>query len=734
MHINKPISVFKGAWLFITVLCMLGTCRFSDPDANVLNNFSADWPVYGGNKAGNRYSHLSQINLNNVHNLRVAWVYDSEPQVAGIPKKLITSDMECQPIVVNGILYAVSPKLKLFALDAVSGKRIWEFDPFKNASPKITTSRGVVYWENGQDKRIFFTAGSTLYAINASTGIPIKSFGTDGKTDLHEGLDINFDVSNLYVAATSPGIIYKNILILGSAVSEGGDAAPGYVRGFDVLSGKLKWIFHTVPEPGEFGYETWPKDAYKKIGAANNWSGLTVDEKRGTVYLGTGSPAADFYGGERTGINLFSDCILALDVISGKLKWYYQTIHHDLWDRDISCPPNLTTIIHNGKKTDVVVQATKDGLVYVLDRDSGTSLFPVEERKVPVKGLPGEHPWPVQKYPLWPSPFSNQVFNDSDITDLSKESHDYVKKLFDSTSHSNKFLPPGKKTTLIYGYSGGAEWGGNAIDSDGILYQNANNALWKVQMESRSTHRMEFITKGQRLYITNCSSCHGIDKKGNGSEIPSLLKTKMHLNDSEINDIIQDGRCRMPSFSQLVSEERNAIIHFLLNNQNLRRQTTENPAGTVHDSSQKKTDFPYLPPYHAKVWEKVRDQNGYPAIKPPWGTLSAIDLKTGDYRWQVPLGEHMELTKKGIPITGTENYGGPVATDGGLVFIAATRDEKIRAFNKKTGKIVWEFPLPAAGFATPITYEVNGKQYVVIAAGGGRGLKSGASYIAFALP
>ena len=731
-------SSFQIKWvLHLLALCLLGACRFSnEEDKQKLRMPSEDWPIYGGNKAGNRYSHLTQINLNNVNKLRVAWIYNSDTSIGAIPGTN-RSEMECQPIVVKGILYATSPLLKLFALDAASGKKIWEFDPFRDASPKITSCRGVVYWENGQDKRILFTAGSTLYAINASTGLLIESFGVAGKIDLHLGLDLNYDVANLYVAATSPGVIYKNTLILGSAVSEGGDAAPGYVRGFDVITGKLKWVFHSVPEPGEFGYETWPKDAYKKVGAANNWSGLTVDEKRRVVYLGTGSPAADFYGGERTGINLFSNCILALDAESGKLKWYYQIIHHDLWDRDIPCPPNLATIVQKGKRTDVVVQATKDGLIYVLDRDSGKSIFPVEEKKVPVKGLPGEHPWPFQKFPVKPLPFSNQVFNEEDITDISPESHEYVKRIFDSTDHSNKFTVPSEKGTLLYGYSGGAEWGGNAIDSDGVLFQNTNNGLWKLQMESASNHSlrgMESLPEGRRLYLTYCSSCHGKDQKGNGAEIPGLLQTSMHLNETEIGNIIQEGRRRMPSFKQISPRERKAIIQLLLNNQKVQIRETPEPSHLTKYSNQKKTGFPYLPPYRAKVWAKVYDQQGYPGIKPPWGTLNAIDLKTGEYNWRIPLGEFPELTKKGIPVTGTENYGGPVVTDGGLVFIAATRDEKIRAINKRTGKTVWEHPLPAAGFATPITYEVNGKQYLVIAAGGGRGLKSGASYIAFALP
>jgi len=704
--------------------CMLPSCE-SPQGKDGSHLLSADWPVYGGNKSGNRYSHLNQINLNNVHRLQVAWIYESEPK----DKKPVHSEMECQPIVVQGILYATSPQLKLFALNAADGKRIWEFDPFKNSEPKITTSRGVVYWEDGEDKRILFSAGSTLYAVNAITGVPVKEFGENGKIDLHEGLSDQFDANKSYVAATTPGTIYKNILVTGSAVSEGGDAAPGYIRGYDIVSGKLKWVFHPVPQPGESGYETWPKDAYKKIGAANNWSGLTIDDKRGTVYLGTGSPAADFYGGARTGMNLYSDCILALDATTGKLKWYYQTIHHDLWDRDIPCPPNLATILFNGKKRDVVVAATKDGLVYMLDRDSGLSLFPVEEKKVPTDGLPGEYPWPTQKFPVKPLPFSNQVFREDDITHISPASHAYVKKIFDSTVHSDKFLPPGEKAALLYGYSGGAEWGGNAIDSDGILYQNANNAIWRVQMESRRMQELRFSSYGQGLYSVQCAACHRPDKKGNGVEIPGLLQIGSRLGETEINQVIQNGRRRMPAFPQLTPGERKAIVQYLLNDHNALNSKIEKSRST-----QKKAEFPYQPAYHAKIWEKLKDPDGYPANNPPWGTLSAIDLKTGDYRWQVPLGEYPELTKKGTPVTGTENYGGPVVTDGGLLFIAATRDEKIRAFDKITGKIVWEFPLPAAGFASTITYMVNGKQYVVVAAGGGRGLKSGNSYIAFALP
>jgi quinoprotein glucose dehydrogenase len=534
--------------------------------------------------------------------------------------------------------------------------------------------------------------------------------------------------------------VYKDLLIMGNTVSEAGDAAPGYVRAYDVFTGKIRWIFHTMPQPGEAGYDTWPEDAYKKIGATNAWSGMVLDEKRGTVYFGTGSPASDFYGGERKGMNLYANCVMSLDAATGHVKWYYQVIHHDLWDRDMPCPPNLVTIKHNGKPEDVVVQATKDGNVYVLDRDSGTSLFPVEERPVPTKGLPGESPWPTQKYPLKPSPLCAQDITDSDITNISPEAHAYVQKLFSQFDHGNKFLPPSTRGTLAVGYSGGAEWGGNAIDTNGILYQNTNNAIWELQMISMSDlqKQMAALSKGQGLYLANCASCHGMNRRGNGREIPSLVNIGTRLKTDELARILKSGQGRMPSFQNLLSEDqRTEVIHFLQNMEDgpIRVAAEHKERDSVMKAQNAQpADFPYVPPYVARVWDKLTDSDGYPAIKPPWGTLNAIDLNTGDYLWRVPLGEFPELTKKGVPITGTESYGGPLATAGGLVFIAATRDEKIRAFDEKTGKMVWEYQLPAGGFATPITYEIDGKQYVVIAAGGGRGLKPGGSYIAFALP
>ncbi len=693
-----------------------------------------EWRNYGGNNAGNRYSPLNEINLSNVQTIRPAWVYHS----AGNPgqnSQGSDQEIQCQPIVVQGILYGYDPALKLFALDAATGREVWKFDPFSDLTPRYTRSRGMTYWEDGNDKRIFFTAGSNLYAVHALTGKPVLDFGEAGRLSLYTGLAVNHDVRHLYVAATSPAVVYKNILIIGSAVSEAGNAAPGYVRGFDAHTGKLVWTFHTIPQPGEPGYETWPKDAYQWAGGVNNWGGMALDEKRGMVYFGTGSPSSDFYGGDRAGINLYANCILALQAQTGKLKWYYQTIHHDLWDRDIPCQPNLTSIVHNGKKEDVLVQSTKDGLVYVLDRDDGHSIFPVEERPVPTEGLSGEHPWPVQKFPLKPAPLCNQFLADSDITDISKDAHDYVERMLAGTGHDKKFLPPSGRGTVLIGYSGGAEWGGNAVDNNGIFYQNSNNAPWLLRMISRADQQKEIaeLSQGNGLYISNCASCHGADRRGNGQEVPSLLKINNRLPEAEIARVLKTGQGRMPSFQTLSETDRRSIIHFLESDVH----AVAEHKGVKHPlTNQKPTDtaFPYKPPYFSSVWEKLTDSNGYPGIKPPWGTLNAIDLNTGEYKWRVPLGEYPELTKKGIPITGMESYGGPLATAGGLVFIAGTRDEKIRAFDSRTGKQVWEYQLPAGGFATPITYRLAGRQYIVIAAGGGRGLKSSGDYIAFALP
>ncbi|MVM28802.1 PQQ-binding-like beta-propeller repeat protein [Spirosoma sp. HMF4905] len=734
---------------------ILGSFLSANWDSNVVKPQlpADDWPTYGGNNAGNRYSTLTQINTQNVKNLTLAWTYETGDNTTPGQRGM---DIQCQPIVIKGVLYGTSPRMKLFAVDAATGKQLWQFDPFANPEkrPRFHPVRGVVYWEDDEDKRILYSVGSFLYAINASTGKLIESFGKNGEVDLHEGLGdketIGHDLTNFSIRVTTPGVIYKDLLITGSAVNEGGDAPPGYIRAFNVRTGKLAWVFHTIPLPGEYGYETWAKDSYKKLGGANCWAGMVIDEKRGMVYAGTGSPSVDFYGGARPGQNLFANCVIALNAETGKRVWHFQTIHHDLWDRDLPCPPNLITVKHNGpdgrpRMVDAVAQATKDGYVFVFDRDTGKPLFPVNEVRVPTSpALPGEKPWPTQPVPTKPAPFVRQELTENEITTRTPEAHKYVLERFQDSRKGSKYMPPSEEGTLYYGFGGGAEWGGNAADPEGILYQNANTMLWWLKMrDSRMQEKNVAMTRGSSLFNTNCSVCHGMSGKGSADAkasastaqaYPDLTDVGKRLDREQINTLLATGRGRMPSFGHLSKEDRDAIINFLL-------KTEAKPAAPdIHSSVvtspvAEGADFPYMPPYLNNGNTQFRDQDNYPAIKPPWGTLNAINLNTGEYLWQVPLGEYPELIKQGLPPTGTENHGGPIVTAGGLLFIAATYDEKIRAFDKKTGKIVWEYKLPAGGFATPITYMANGKQYVVIAAGGTRyGLKPGGSYVAFALP
>lgn len=730
---------------------------------------NADWIAYGGNKAGNRYSPLTQINLNNVSQLRVAWEYDAAKlaevtpatgtpaagspaagtPAAATPVRRRPMEIQCQPIIVNGVLYGTTPYLSLFALKADTGEELWRFDPFAGGTPRFHANRGVMFWEDGRDKRILYTAGNHLCAVDAATGKLVRSFGDGGRVDLSAGVTgrPGRDNDKLSVDATSPGVIYKDMLVIGSRVSEYGDAAPGHIRAFDVRTGKLKWTFHTVPEPGEPGHDTWPKDAWKRIGGANNWAGMVLDEKRGAVYFGTGSPSVDFYGADREGKNLYANCVISLNAETGKMNWYYQTVHHDLWDRDISCQPNLLTVTHKGsngkpRKIDAVAQATKDGLLFLLDRDTGKPLFPVEERPALTDyHLPGEHPWPTQPFPTRPAPFARQNFTESEITDRTPEAHAFVLEKFKQTRSGNKYMPPSKEGSLYLGIGGGAEWGGNAADPEGILYQNANEMVWDLKMmdyqrrpsSGKPGTNQAAASPGQAVYMRNCAACHRADRQGSGQEYPSLVQVGSRMSKEEIGSIIKTGRGRMPSFQHISDKERDELVGFLLNTPSKTSGAEEHSASEAPAEAQ--SAFPYIPPYINNGWTRFFDPDGYPAIKPPWGTLNAIDLNTGEYLWRVPLGEFPELSQKGVPITGTENYGGPIVTAGGLVFIAGTKDEKIRAFDRKTGKTVWEYQLPAGGFATPATYMVNGKQYVVIAAGGAKnGHKAGGKYIAFALP
>lgn len=694
----------------------------------------ADWRVTGGTKKNIKYSTLSQIDTSNVSNLEVAWEYHSE---AGDSSQF--GVMECNPIVIDGWLYGVSPKMKLFALDAATGEEKWVFDPADSIFNKrwyrksVNMNRGVAYWEDEEGGRIIHTVGTVLYAVNAKTGELISSFGEEGGIDLRYGLDRNPD--QMYIVPTSPVMIYKDIFIV-SGLTNG--VTPGHIRGFDVKTGEQKWIFHTIPYPGEYGYETWEDStAYRWMGSAKVWSGFSLDEERGIVYGGTSVPTHDFYGGDRKGSGLFGNSILALDAETGERIWHYQTVHHDVWDMDISSPPILVTVERDGKNVDAIAQTTKTGMIFVLDRETGEPLFPIEERKVDTSGsVEGEELWPTQPFPVIPEPFTRHRITEEDLNSLvSDSSYQDILSRFRSYRYNGIYTPPSIEGTIIFpGYDGGGEWGGPAFDIEtGNLIVNANEMAWilnLVKLEDKLPVQPSKKEVGQILYEKSCMSCHGPNFEG-GGDYPPLKGIEKNYNISQVKELIRTGRRMMPGFSYLSVEENEAIALYVLEMELGSEEKYEGDLEGVLDQK----DLETRPAYSFTGYNKFLTKEGYPAISPPWGTLNAVNLNTGEYVWKVPFGEFEELKEKGIPTTGRENYGGPVVTSGGLIFIAATTDRKFRAFNKYTGEILYEAELPATGFATPAVYEIAGKQFVVIASGGSKwGGVKGDSYLAFSLP
>jgi len=762
------------------------------------------WAVYNGGLDGDHYSQLKQINRANVKQLTMAWSFDTGEK----------GGIQDNPLVIGRTLYAYTPTQKVLALDAATGKLKWKFDSRVGGSQP---ARGMTYWTDGKQGRIFAGIMNFLYCLDAETGKAVDSFGEGGRIDLRKDLRGNYEEQS--VVLTTPGIIYKDTIIVGGRNPETHPAPPGDVRAYDVRTGKLRWSFHTIPHPGEPGYETWPAEAWNTAGAANNWAGMALDADRGIVYAPTGSAVFDFYGGDRLGNDLYANTILALDANTGKRLWHFQGVHHDIWDRDFPSEPALFTLKRDGKTVEGLAQTTKQGYLYLFDRVTGQPLFPIHEVPYPTSTVPGEVTSPTQPKPDAPEPFARQRLTADMLTTRTPEAHAWAAKEFATFNSDGQFIPlaVGKQTVVIPGFDGGAEWGGPAIDpATNVLYVNANDIAWTGGLVPAAHGG----SPGAVVYQNQCAMCHGPNRAGAPPDFPSLVGILSRLTAEKVTENVKKGNGRMPSFPNIDVARLTALIEYLRTDTGagagketgsvpVQGMSAEEPtdkagaavyqdhcaichgdhregiapafpmlvgvAGRLNKSQivdviqNGKNQMPGMPDvqgadlaallrylgfaegattaaiyadateekYTFTGYRKFLDPDGYPAIVPPWGTLNAIDLKTGKYLWKIPLGEYPELAAKGLKDTGTENYGGPIVTAGGVLFIGATiYDHKFRAFDSHDGKLLWESELPFSGVATPATYMIDGRQYVVIAASSARDPKApqGGAYVAFALP
>jgi quinoprotein glucose dehydrogenase len=713
---NRKIALLAGGVLWLLVAYRGGTWWALAVGASTRD---VDFQVYGGQAAGDRYSELKQINRSNVHKLRVAWTYNTGDTAGGI---------QTQPLIVDRRMFVYSATQKVMALDAVTGKVLWNFDSgLQSGLP----ARGFSYWTDGTQKILFAGVLYNLWALDPATGKPIATFGDEGKVDLRE--DLGPESPKGLVAMTTPGLIYKDMIITGFRTGESKPAVHGDIRAYDVHTGKLRWAFHTIPHPGEPGYETWPKDAWKYTGAANNWAGMVVDEKRGIVYAPTGSAVSDFYGADRAGNDLYANTLLALDGNTGKLIWYFQGVHHDMWDRDFPSPPALVTVKREGKSVDAVAQPTKQGVVYLFDRVTGAPLFPIAEHPFPASTVPGEWSSPTQPMPSAPEPYARQRLTEDMLTTRTPEAHAWAVEQFRTFRSDGQFIPfvLDKQTVVFPGYDGGAEYGGSAVDpATGVIYINANDVAWTGGL----TEAKASVGVGSTIYQGNCAECHGQDRAGTPPTFPSLVEASGRMTPEQMAAVIHNGRGRMPAFPDITDTRLEALLNYVRTGQD-----TAAAAGAAapHTDRQEPGMEGERDKYRFTGYRKFLDPEGYPAIVPPWGTLNAIDLNTGKYLWKIPFGEYPELAAKGMKNTGTENYGGPILTASGLLIIGATiYDHKMHAYDSKTGKLLWEHELPYAGNATPATYMIEGKQYIVIGTSNAKNRTGpqGAAYVVFALP
>ncbi len=678
-----------------------------------------DWSAYNGDVTGDHYSPLNQITTDNVQRLKEIWRFDAGSE----------GGVQTNPMVIGRALYGYDPTLRVFSLDAATGKQLWQFN---SGIIGRQPSRGFTYWTDGKESRLFAYIMNFLYALDPATGKLIKAFGENGRLDMRK--DLGSDYTQDTVALTTPGVLYHDLLILGFRAPETYPAPRGDIRAYNVRTGRLVWSFHTIPHPGEKGYKTWPEGAWKTAGAANNWTGMSLDEPRGIVYVPTGSAVSDFYGADRVGDDLFADTLLALDARTGKMLWHFQGVHHDIWDRDFPSPPALVTVQHEEKMVDGVAVTTKQGFVFVFDRVTGKSLFPIEELPFPASDVPGEVASRTQPISLVPLPFARQHLTADMLTVRTPQAHLWAVDQFKAFRSDGLFVPLSldKQTVVFPGFDGGGEWGGPAVNPhSGVIYINANDLPWTGGLTANKEGSAAELT-----YQIQCALCHAGDRRGNPPAFPSLVDINMRLSRPQLGEIIHNGKGRMAGFPNLGDAQLEQLLDFLEHPQSAPANAgSASPRGSSRELTGNASTAALK--YHFTGYRKFLDLDGYPAVVPPWGTLNAIDLNTGKYLWKVPLGQYPELVAKGMPDTGTENYGGPILTAGGVLFIGATiYDRMLRAFDAETGKLLWQAQLPYAGTATPSTYMLDGKQYVVIATSGSRNPKGpqGAAYVAFALP
>ena len=689
-----------------------------------LNNF-VDWATYRGDQEGTGYSSLSQITVENVQLLEEVWTYDT--------RDLVRPGMSSNPIIIEGVMYFADSELNLVALDAATGEELWLFDLSEHHSRgdylDSGIMRGSVYWEdeNGNNSRLFHLTKDIVWAINPHDGTLIESFGDGGYIDLKENHVWPAHLLENKITNTSPPVIYDDHLILDSNVFEGREDPPGNIRSFNVLTGEFEWRFHTIPLEGQPGYETWEWEDNMIYGGANSWGGFTVDEERGWVFAATGSATGGIHGGggARPGMNLFSNSVLAIDAETGELQWYFQTMHHDIWDYDIAPAPMLATITQDGEERDVVVQTGKQGKVFVFDRDTGESLFPIVEKPVPTDAALGEVAYPTQPWPLKPDPLVRTAVYESDLTTITPESHASALEQFKRLRAGPMYTPPSVEGTIVQpGIHGGNEWGGPAFDPEtNVAYVNVNDFPFILTLDIIHPDQFADLTEtaqGRTIYLAACAVCHGADREGG----IAVALDNTTLSTDELRDVISQGVNAMPAFPAFDEDELDNVVAFLQSEPGDATSTSDidlSDENLTWSGGEGELSWSTSTPQYVPQLEYFTDHMGYHAIQPPWGKLVAVDVARGDILWSVPLGEYPGLVEMGIRNTGAENFGGMAVTQGGLIFIAATEDNRFRAFDKTSGVLLWEFEMDSPGFSTPSTYEIDGRQYVVIVAGGGGG-------------